>query len=131
MKKFLEEFKAFITRGNVLDLAVGVIIGGAFQKIVSSLVNDILMALISGAVGVDLVDWVWVIKPAVYDPVDPTIIEKAAIVMRYGNFIQTVIDFLIIAFVLFVIIKVVVASAKARAVLKEKISQAHEDKKEE
>lgn len=131
MKKFLEEFKAFITRGNVLDLAVGVIIGGAFQKIVSSLVNDILMPLISGAVGVDLVDWVWVIKPAVYDPVDPTIIEKAAIVMRYGNFIQTVIDFLIIAFVLFVIIKVVVASAKARAVLKEKISQAHEDKKEE
>ena len=131
MKKFLEEFKAFITRGNVLDLAVGVIIGGAFQKIVSSLVNDILMPLISGAVGVDLVDWVWVIKPAVYDPVDPTIIEKAAIVMRYGNFIQTVIDFLIIAFVLFVIIKVVVASAKARAVLKEKIVHTHEDKKEE
>ncbi|NCA95708.1 MAG: large conductance mechanosensitive channel protein MscL [Methanomicrobia archaeon] len=131
MKKFLEEFKAFITRGNVLDLAVGVIIGGAFQKIVSSLVNDILMPLISGAVGVDLVDWVWVIKPAIYDPVDPTIIDKAAIVMRYGNFIQTVIDFLIIAFVLFVIIKVVVASAKARAVLKEKIVHTHEDKKEE
>lgn len=131
MEKFLEEFKAFITRGNVLDLAVGVIIGGAFQKIVSSLVNDILMPLISGAVGVDLVDWVWVIKPAVYDPIDPTIIEKAAIVMRYGNFIQTVIDFLIIAFVLFVIIKVVVASAKARAVLKEKIVHTHEDKKEE
>lgn len=129
MKKFLEEFKAFVTRGNVLDLAVGVIIGGAFQKIVSSLVNDILMPLISGAVGVDLVDWVWIIKPAVLDTVDPTIIVKAAIVMRYGNFIQTVIDFLIIAFVLFVIIKVVVASAKARATLKEKLSHPSEENK--
>ena len=129
MKKFLEEFKAFVTRGNVLDLAVGVIIGGAFQKIVSSLVNDILMPLISGAVGVDLVDWVWIIKPAVLDTVDPTIIVKAAIVMRYGNFIQTFIDFLIIAFVLFVIIKVVVASAKARATLKEKLGHPNEENK--
>ena len=87
------------------------------------------MTLISGAVGVDLVDWVWIIKPAVLDTVDPTIIVKAAIVMRYGNFIQTFIDFLIIAFVLFVIIKVVVASAKARATLKEKLGHPNEENK--
>ena len=65
MKKFFEEFKAFISKGNVVDMAVAVIIGGAFSKIVTSLVNDIVMPLISLLLnGVNVTDWKWVIKAA-------------------------------------------------------------------
>lgn len=112
MKKFFADFKTFISRGNVLDMAVGVIVGGAFQKIVSSLVNDIIMPLISGIVGVDIRDWIWQIHPPVCEASSPCLttspdITKAAVVLRYGLFIQTIIDFLIIAFALFIVIKTV------------------------
>jgi len=126
MKKFLTEFKDFITKGNVLDLAVGVIIGGAFRAIVNSLVADLIMPLISAVVGADVTDWVWQIKPAIPGDGngDGVIADgellKEAVVLRYGNFIQAIIDFLIIAFVLFVIIKAAMASAKARENLKKK-----------
>ena len=96
----LGEFKAFIARGNVLDLAVGVIIGAAFGKIVSSLVADIIMppvGLLLG--GVDFKDLAVVLKPAT-DSVP-------AVLMRYGLFLQTIIDFLIVAFSVFVMVKVV------------------------
>lgn len=87
----LEEFKKFITRGNVIDLAVGVIIGAAFQKIVSSLVEDIITPLISILTGkVNFTDLTFTIGNAV---------------ITYGNFITAIIDFLIMAFVIFIIIK--------------------------
>ena len=119
MKKFFKEFKDFINRGNILDMAVGVIIGGAFGKIVSSLTNDIIMPLIGAVVGNDVTDWKWVFKQATYDEVTG-VIETAEGALRYGNFIQAIIDFLIIALVLFIIIKLAMASAKKREELKAK-----------
>ena len=105
MKKFWAEFKAFIAKGNVIDLAVAVIIGGAFNKIVSSLVNDVIMPLVSLAVGgADVKDWKWVITPAEYDEAGKQLVAETA--LRYGVFIQTIIDFLIIAFTVFMIVKI-------------------------
>ena len=105
MKKFWSEFKAFISKGNVLDLAVGVVVGGAFGKITTSLVNDIIMPLISLATGgVSVSDWKWVITPA--DPANG-VAESA---LYYGNFIQTILDFLIISFFIFLAIKIVIKS---------------------
>ena len=91
MKNMLSEFKKFISRGNVLDLAVGVIIGGAFQKIVTSLVNDIIMPSIAVFTGkVDFSDLVFTIGNSS---------------IKYGSFITTIIDFLIIAFSIFIAIR--------------------------
>ena len=105
MKKFWAEFKKFISKGNIIDLAIAVILGSAFNKIVSSLVNDIIMPLISCAVGgADVSDWKWVIKPAEYDANGNVIVAESA--FKYGSFIQTIIDFLIIAFTLFLIFKI-------------------------
>ena len=68
MKKFFSDFKKFIARGNILDMAVGVVVGGAFGKIVTSLVNDIIMPLVSLAMGgASVADWKWVIKEATYN----------------------------------------------------------------
>lgn len=96
--KFFEEFKKFAVRGNVIDLAVGIIIGGAFGKIVSSLVSDIIMppiGLILG--GVDFSDFAIVLKEAQGN--------NSAVMIKYGVFINTVIDFVIIAFAIFLLIK--------------------------
>lgn len=97
MKKFFGEFKTFISRGNVMDLAVGVIIGGAFQKIVTSLVGDIITPLLGIFGSKDFSDMVWVIREAVDD--DP------GLVVKYGAFITAIIDFLIMAFIIFLLIK--------------------------
>lgn len=103
--KFLEEFKAFAMRGNVIDMAVGVVIGGAFGKIVSSLVNDIIMPLI-GLVcgGVDFSSWRWVIREAHVNAAGKEVAEAS---LNYGNFIQTAVDFTIIAFSIFIAIKLI------------------------
>ena len=101
MKKFLREFKEFAMRGNVFDMAVGVIIGGAFGKITTSLVNDVFMPLISVITGsVDFTDWKWVIKAA------DEAAGVAEVSLNYGNFIATVIDFILIALVVFMLVKV-------------------------
>ncbi len=111
MKKFWKDFKAFITKGNVVDLAVAVVIGAAFGKIVTSLVNDIIMPLISLAVGgASVADWKWTIKPAQYDATG--VLVKAETALKYGTFLQTIIDFLIIAFFIFLAIKIVTASQR-------------------
>ena len=105
MKKFWAEFKKFISKGNIIDLAIAFIIGASFNKIVSSLVNDVIMPLISFAIGgADVSDWKWVIKPAEYDAAGNLVVAESA--LRYGNFIQTIIDFLIIAFTLFIMFKI-------------------------
>lgn len=94
----LKEFKEFAIKGNVIDLAVGVIIGGAFGKIVSSLVNDILMPVFGFVLsGINISDLKFVIKPASGD------IPEVAVL--YGSFIQTIVDFLIISFSIFMFIK--------------------------
>lgn len=102
--KFLEEFKAFALKGNVVDMAVGVIIGGAFGKIVTSLVNDIIMPPLGVLVGgMNFKNLNIVIQKAATDPATGKAID--AVTLNYGNFIQTTIDFLIIAFSIFVTIK--------------------------
>lgn len=93
MKKFISEFKEFISKGNVLDMAVGVIIGGAFSKIVSSLVNDVMMPLIGIIIGG-------------HDFTNLSIKVGNAKIM-YGSFLQNVVDFLIVAFCLFTVIKII------------------------
>ena len=104
MKKFFSDFKAFALKGNIIDMAVGVVIGGAFGKIVSSLVADIISPLISLATGkVTLTDLKWVINPAVTDAAGN--ITQAETALTYGNFLQSIIDFLIIAFSIFVVIR--------------------------
>lgn len=105
MKKILDEFKEFIMRGNVLDLAVGVIIGGAFQKIISSLVNDIIMPIVTLCTGgVDFTDWFIALNGQHYNSLAEANAAKAA-TLNYGSFITQVIDFLIMAFVIFMMVK--------------------------
>lgn len=96
----LKEFKEFISKGNVVDLAIGVIIGAAFGKIVSSLVNDIIMPIIGLILGkINFKTLSLVLKPAEGD--------ADALTLNYGMFIQNIVDFLIIAFVLFIILKII------------------------
>lgn len=103
MKKFLNEFKDFAMRGNVVDMAVGVIIGAAFGKIVSSLVDDIIMPLIGVATGgMNFTDYKWVIQSAV---MDGQTVLKPEVTMNWGAWVQTVVDFIIVAFCIFVMIK--------------------------
>ena len=93
MKKFLQEFKAFAMRGNVMDLAVGVIVGGAFSAITTSLINDILMPIIG----------IFVSEASFAD----LSVTVGSAVITYGNFIQAVLNFLIMAFVVFCIVKAI------------------------
>jgi len=94
----MSEFKSFAMRGNVIDMAVGIVIGGAFGKIVSSFVNDVLMPPVGMLIGgVDFSDLSIVLKAATE--------EAEAVTMKYGAFIQTVLDFAIIAFAIFVVVK--------------------------
>lgn len=100
----MSEFKAFAMRGNVVDMAVGIIIGGAFGKIVSSLVTDVIMPPIGILMGgVDFSDLKFTIKPEVLN--DAGEVATAAVTMNYGVFIMTVLDFLIIAWAIFMVIK--------------------------
>ena len=104
MKKFFEEFKAFAMRGNVIDMAVGVVIGGAFGKITTSIVNDIIMPLISMLTGgINFSDWKWVLKEAVLDAEGAEVAAEVAV--NFGNTIAIVLDFIIIAFAVFCMVK--------------------------
>jgi large conductance mechanosensitive channel len=99
----VSEFKEFISKGNVLDLAVGVVIGAAFGRIVTALVDGIVMPIVGVALGgVSVSDWKYVMKPETVDAAGAKVAEVA---VQYGMFIQTLIDFLIIAFVIFLVIK--------------------------
>lgn len=99
MKKFFGEFKDFISRGNVMDMAVGIIIGGAFTSIVNSLVNDIINPLLGMFGGTDLSGYVLVLN------------DEAT--LNYGSFITAIINFLIMAFIVFLLIKTINAMSKA------------------
>ena len=108
----LKEFKEFVMRGNVLDLAVAVIIGGAFGKIVTSFVNDVLMPPIGLLLGgVDFTNLFWALDGKTYESLEAATAAGAATI-NYGVVINTVIDFLIVAFVIFLIVKSVNATKK-------------------
>lgn len=125
MKKIIQEFKTFITRGNVVDLAVGVIIGGAFNKIVTSLVNDMVMPLVGTLLaGVDIAKAQTVLVQAVME--GDTVLREA-VVLHWGSFLQNILDFLVIAVSVFFMVKMV-NSARA---LMEKIQPAPCADKEE
>lgn len=118
MKKFIEDFKAFALKGNVLDLAVGVVIGGAFNKIVSSLVNDIIMpvvGLLTG--GINFKEFTVVLVEATE--------SRAAVTLNLGMFIQNIVDFLIISLSIFVFIKFITRFEKKR---KEEVREVVEEK---
>lgn len=101
MKKLVEDFKKFAFKGNVLDMAIGVIVGGAFSKIVTSVVNDLVMPMFGAVLGGnDMADLKWVIKPA------DEALGVAELSIKYGSFMQTVVDFMIIALSIFVFIKI-------------------------
>ena len=105
MKKFFEEFKAFAMRGNVLDMAVGVVIGGAFGKITTSLVGDIIMPLISMLTGgIEFSNWKWVLRAA---ETEGETVVREEIAVNYGNLIAVILDFIIIAFAVFCMVKAV------------------------
>jgi len=102
--KLVDEFKAFAMRGNVVDMAVGIIIGGAFGKIISSVVADVIMPPIGLLLGgVKFTDLKLVLKDPVLDAAGA--ITSQAVSINYGNFLQTTVDFLIIAFAIFMMIK--------------------------
>ena len=106
MKKFFSDFGKFIRRGNVVDLAVGMIVGTAFNKIVSSLVNDVIMPAVGSLLKFNVSEAKFILVEAVLDSETQEILTPA-VALSYGKFIQTIIDFLIIAFSVFVIVKVI------------------------
>ena len=107
MNKVLQEFKTFIMRGNVLDMAIGVIIGGAFSNIVNSLVNDIVMPIITLVTGkINFADMFISLNGQSYATLKEAQDASAAII-AYGNFIQIVVQFLLTAFVIFMVVKAI------------------------
>ena len=105
MKNFINEFKAFAMRGNVIDMAVGVVIGGAFGKITTSIVNDILMPVISMLTGgVEFSNWKIVLKEAVANA-EGVIDPATEVAIRFGSTIAIIVDFIIIAFAVFCMVK--------------------------
>ena len=112
MKKMLKEFKDFIMRGNVLDMAVGVIVAGAFGKITTSLVNDVFMPFISFLFGArDMTALNLVVRPEVVNEAGEVV--QAAITIGFGTFVATIIDFILVALVVFMVVKAINA-AKAK-----------------
>lgn len=125
---FFQDFKKFIAKGNVMDMAVAVVIGGAFGKIVTSLVNDIIMpliGLISGGINVSALKWVF--KEAVLNEAGEIVTPEAA--LTYGVFIQTVIDFLLIAFSIFIFLKIILV-AKDKIIKKKEVAEEPAEEEE-
>ncbi len=121
MKKFIEEFKTFIAKGNVLDMAVGVIIATAFGKITTSLVNDVFMPFIGWIIGdVDLSELNIVLSPEVVNEAGE--VTDPAVIMAVGTFISAIIDFILIAFVVFLIVNTF-NKAKEKAEAKKKAEE--------
>ena len=104
MKKFFAEFKTFAMRGNVMDMAIGVVIGAAFGKITTSIVNDIIMPLIGLIIGgIDLTQWNILLKPEILDEAGN--VAQAAVTLGIGNLLAVILDFIIVAFAMFLLVK--------------------------
>jgi large conductance mechanosensitive channel len=110
---FMQEFKEFAVKGNAVDMAVGIILGAAFNKVVTSIVNDLVMPPIGYIIGgVEFKDLGFTLKEAVFN--EAGVETAAAVVVRYGNFINTVIDFLLVALAVFFVVKVMNRVLKKR-----------------
>lgn len=108
MKKFFADFKAFIAKGNVIDMAVGVVIGGAFGKIVTALVNNIIMPLVGLLTGgTNIADLQYELAPEVLDEAGAVV--TPANILAYGLFIQAIIDFILIALSIFIFLRIMLA----------------------
>ena len=119
MKKFINDFKAFALKGNIVDMAIGVVIGAAFGKIVTSLVNDIITPLISLLTGnVSLTNLKFVFREAVLDAAGE--ISSPEVALTYGNFLQTVIDFFIIAISIFLFVTLIQKGREKLEAMKKK-----------
>ena len=124
MKKIINEFKAFIARGNVMDMAVGVIVATAFGKITTSLVNDVFMPFISWIFGTrDMTALNLVVRPEIVNEAGE--VTQAAITIGFGTFVATIIDFILVALVVFLVVKFMNA-AKAKLEKKEEEAPAEE-----
>jgi len=122
--KWVDEFKTFALKGNVVDMAVGIIIGAAFGKIVSSLVTDVIMPPIGVIIGgVDFKDLTIVLKGAVGN--------APAVTLNYGNFIQVVFDFAIVAFAIFMVVKALAMARRSHETKNEETPKTAEPTKEE
>lgn len=131
MKKFLSDFKAFALKGNIVDMAIGVVIGGAFGKIVTSLVNDIITPLIGLFTGnISLSELKFVLAPAVIDAVTGEV-TTPELAVTYGAFLQTVIDFLIIALSIFIVMRIAMNTRKKIEDMKKKEEEVKEEEAEE
>lgn len=120
---FFADFKKFISKGNIIDLSVAVVIGAAFNKIVNSLVNDLIMPLISLVTGgASVSDWKYVVKEATYDAAGNILTAETA--FRYGVFLQAIIDFLIVALTIFVILRIIVNSQRGFKDFSKKMTKA-------
>ncbi|NCC98771.1 MAG: large-conductance mechanosensitive channel protein MscL [Bacteroidia bacterium] len=106
MNQLIKEFKDFAVKGNMIDMAVGIIIGGAFGKIITSLVNDLIMPPIGLLVGgVNFTDLKWEMKDAIVDAAGA--VTSPAVTLNYGNFLQVLFDFLIVAFTIFMFVRLI------------------------
>lgn len=105
MKSFFKDFRAFIAKGNVLDLAIALVIGTAFNTIVKSLVNDIIMPLIGLVFKSDMSNLYWVLRGEANYVAGELILSEDAVIMTYGNFLSSVVNFLIIALSIFLALK--------------------------
>ena len=124
MKKMFDEFKKFIMRGNVLDMAVGVIVAGAFGKITTSLVNDLFMPFISWIFGArDMTALNVIVRPEIVNEAGE--VTQTAITLGFGTFVATIIDFILIAFVVFLVVKLM-NTAKEKLAKKEEEAPAEE-----
>ena len=130
MKKFFSDFKEFAMKGNVIDMALGVVIGSAFGKIVSSFVADVITPFISLITGnVNLTDLKAVLRPAELNEAGEVV--RAEVALTYGNFIQSVIDFLIIAMCIFVVLRLITnAEKKIESLTKKKEEEKAEEEEE-
>ncbi len=128
MKKFFKEFKEFITRGNVMDMAVGIIIGAAFTAIITAIVDNILTPLINWIPGADGTGALQVVlRAAVVDDAGTVVTE--ALIIDFGAVISAIVTFLITAFVLFIIIKTINSVHKKSEKIKEQLKKKQEEEK--
>lgn len=126
MKKLFKEFREFIARGNVIDMAIGVIIAGAFGKITTSLVNDVFMPFISWIFGTrDMTALNLLVRPEIKEVVDGVeVITQTAITIGFGNLVATIIDFLLIGLVVFMVVKAINTAKKLAEKKEEAIEEA-------
>ena len=130
MKKFFEEFKAFALKGNVVDMAVGVIIGGAFGAIVKSLIDDIIMPLLGLLIKVDFTSWGKVLGDNPDNLAPGAAAEAGLTVLYYGKFISAIVYFILIALCIFIVVRALrKAEEKAKEAKKKEEAPAEEPKK--